>query len=77
MTASDHPYYVCDSRSGEKEGYSTLDQARESLLAWVLLQRQAGEPMIEHEQGQWSDSRVTRWIVNCEGDVIPTNAEAP
>jgi hypothetical protein len=71
MSDSQHPYYLCNSRTGEKQGFSTLDQARESMLSWIFLQRQAGEPMIEHNTGQWSDSRVTRWIADHEGRVVP------
>jgi hypothetical protein len=46
MSDSRHPYYVCDSRSVEKQGFSTLDQALEALLGWVLVQRQAGEAVL-------------------------------
>jgi hypothetical protein len=75
MSDSQHPYYLCDSRTGEKRGFSTLDQAREALVGWILLQRQAGELMIEHDTGQWSDSRVTRWIADHEDRVVPLEAE--
>ena len=70
MSDDQHPYYLCDSRTGVKQGFATLDQAREALLSWILLQRQAGELMIEHDTGQWSDSRITRWIADHEGRVI-------
>jgi hypothetical protein len=70
-----HPYYLCDSRTGEKQGFSTLDQAREALLNWIFLQRQAGEPVIERDTGQWSDSRITRWIVDHEGRVVPLESK--
>jgi hypothetical protein len=26
--------------------------------------------MIEHDTGQWSDSRITRWIIDHEGRVV-------
>jgi hypothetical protein len=67
---SDHPYYLFDSKQGKTQGFSTIDQAREALLAWVLLQRQAGEAVREHDTGQWSDSRVTRWIADAEERVV-------
>jgi hypothetical protein len=70
MSDSRHPYYLWDSRTGEKQGFSTLDQAREALLGWILVQRQAGEAVNEHETGQWSDSRVTRWIADGEDQVV-------
>jgi hypothetical protein len=75
MSDTQHPYYLCDSRAVEKQGFSTLDQAREALLGWILLQRQAGELMIEHDTGQWSDSRVTCWIADHEGRVVPLESE--
>jgi hypothetical protein len=65
-----HPYYVCNSKTGEHEGYSTLDGAREALLSWILLQRQAGEQVIETDTGQWHDSRVTRWIADREDKIV-------
>ena len=67
---SGHPYFVYDSKTGHKQGFSTLDQAREALLAWILLQRSAGETVVEHETGQWSDSRVTRWIANRDDQIV-------
>jgi hypothetical protein len=70
MSDSQHPYYLCDSKTGEKQGFSTLDQAREALLSWILVQRQAGEAVNEHDTGQWSDSRVTRWIADREDQVV-------
>ena len=70
MSESRHPYYMCDSRTGEKQGFSTLDQAREALLGWILAQRQAGEAVNEHDTGQWSDSRVTRWIADQDDQVV-------
>ena len=70
MTVGEHPFYLLDSKHGQMQGFSTLDQAREALLAWILLQRQAGEPVNEHRTGQWSDSRVTRWIADAQGEVI-------
>ena len=70
MTLSEHPYYLVDSKQGKTQGFSTIEQAREALLAWVMLQRQAGETVIEHGTGQWSDSRVTRWIADAEGGVV-------
>jgi hypothetical protein len=70
-----HPYHLFDSRTGEQQGFSTLDQAREALLNWIMLQRQAREPVIEHDTGQWSDSRVTRWIADHEGRVVPLESK--
>jgi hypothetical protein len=67
---SSHPYFVYDSKTGHKEGFSTLDQAREALLAWILLQRKAGEAVVEHQTGQWSDSRVTRWIADRNDQIV-------
>jgi hypothetical protein len=68
---NDHPFYLVDSKQGRTERFSTLDQAREALLSWVLLQRQAGEAVVEHDTGQWSDSRVTRWIADAQDQVMP------
>jgi hypothetical protein len=65
-----HPYYVVDSKTGAQEGYSTLDTAREALLGWILLERQAGETVIEKDTGQWSDSRVTRWIADRDQNIV-------
>ena len=75
VSDSQHPYDLFDSRTGEQQAFSTLDQAREALLSWILLQRQAGEPVIEHDTGQWSDSRVTRWIADHEGRVVPLESK--
>jgi hypothetical protein len=65
-----HPFYLCDSKTGERAGFSTLDSAREALLSWVFLQRQAGETVIEQDTGQWSDSRVTKWIADGDGNIV-------
>jgi hypothetical protein len=65
-----HPYYLRNSKTGERKGYSTLDTAREALLAWVFTQRQAGETVVEQDTGQWSDSRTTMWIANQEDRII-------
>jgi hypothetical protein len=65
-----HPYTLWDSKTGSHEGYSTLDTAREALLAWILLQRQAGETVIETATGQWHDSRVTRWIADRNDKIV-------
>jgi hypothetical protein len=70
MSDSQHPYYLCDSKTGEKQGFSTRDQAREALLSWILIQRQAGEAVNELHTGQWSDSRVTRWIADRADQVV-------
>jgi hypothetical protein len=70
MSDSRHPYYVCDSRTGVKQGFSTLDQAREALLGWILARRQAGDAVNEQDTGQWSDSRVTRWIADQDDRVV-------
>jgi hypothetical protein len=64
------PFYVCDLKTGTRDGFSTLDTAREALLSWILLQRQAGETVVELPDGQWSDSRVTKWLANQDGGVI-------
>ncbi len=68
-----HPYYILDSKTGGHTGYSTLDTAREALLAWIFLQRQAGETVIESDTGQWSDSRVTKWIADREDKIVRLN----
>jgi len=65
-----YPYYLRDSKTGSRQGYSTLDTAREALLAWILLQRQAGENIVEQDTGQWSDSRVTRWITDRDEKIV-------
>ncbi len=75
MNDSQHPYFLYDSRTGEKLGFSTLDQAREALLGWVLMQRQAGETVIEYDTGQWSDSHVTRWIADDDDRVLPLESK--
>ena len=67
---SSHPNFVYNSKTGHKHGFSTLDQAREALLAWILLQRKAGEAVVEHQTGQWSDSRVTRWIADRDDQIV-------
>jgi hypothetical protein len=64
------PFYLCDQKTGDRDGYSTLDTAREALLGWILLQRQAGETVVELPEGQWSDSRVTKWIADREDNVL-------
>jgi 1,2-phenylacetyl-CoA epoxidase catalytic subunit len=70
-SADEHfPFYVCDVKTGSREGFSTLDTAREALLSWVLLQRQAGETVVELPEGQWSDSRVTKWLADENGQVL-------
>lgn len=76
MSDSIHPYYLFDSKTGKSQGFSTLDQAREALLGWILLQRQAGETVVEQKTGQWSDSRVTRWIADRKGDIVPLDTPA-
>jgi hypothetical protein len=65
-----HPYYLRSSKTGDGQGYSTLDTAREALLAWVFAQRQAGETVIEQDNGQWSDSRVTMWIADRDDGIV-------
>jgi hypothetical protein len=65
-----HPFYLCDSKTGGRVGYSTLDTAREALLGWIFKQRQAGERVIEQDTGQWSDSRVTMWIADRDDKVV-------
>jgi hypothetical protein len=70
-TSDEHfPFYVCDVKTGNREGFSTLDTAREALLSWILLQRQAGETVVELPEGQWTDSRVTKWLSDLDGQVI-------
>ena len=75
MSIAEHPYYLVDSKHGKTAGFSTLDQGREALLAWILLQRQAGETVVEQRTGQWSDSRVTRWIADAQGEVVPLESQ--
>jgi hypothetical protein len=65
-----HPYYIVDSKTGIHQGYSTIDTAREALLAWILMQRQAGEVVVEQHTGQWSDSRDTRWIADRDEKIV-------
>ena len=65
------PFIWCDSKHGKTDGFSTSDQAREALLAWILLQRQAGETVVEQRAGQWADARVTRWVADAQGEVMP------
>jgi hypothetical protein len=65
-----YPYYVRNSRTGERKGYSTLDTAREALFSWIFMQRQAGETVVEQGTGQWSDSRVTMWIASRDDAVV-------
>jgi hypothetical protein len=75
MSGGQHPYYLCDSKTGEKQGFSTLDQAREAVLGWILVQRQSGEAVNEHDTGQWSDSRVTRWIADSADQVVRVDSK--
>ena len=72
MAASDEhfPFYLCDVKTANRVGFSTLDTAREALLSWILLQRQAGETVVELPEGHWSDSRVTKWLADHAGRVI-------
>ena len=64
------PYHLWNSRTASHDGYATLESARGALLAWILLQRQAGEVVLETDTGQWHDSRVTRWIADSEDDIV-------
>ena len=45
-----HPYYLRSSKTGDRQGYSTLDTAREALLAWVFAQRQARGKLISADE---------------------------
>lgn len=65
-----HPYYLWNSITGGSEGFSTLDGAREALLRWIFLQRQAGETVVETDTGQWRDSKVSRWITDREEKIV-------
>jgi hypothetical protein len=65
-----HPYHLWDSITGESEGFSTLDSAREALLGWIFLQRQAGETVVETDTGQWHDTRISRWITDREDNIV-------
>jgi hypothetical protein len=65
-----HPYYLRDSTTDDRKGFSTLDTAREALLAWIFLQRQAGETVVERETGEWSDSHTTVWISDCDDKIV-------
>jgi hypothetical protein len=65
-----HPYYLWNSKTGGGEGFSTLDAAREALLGWIFLQRQAGETVVETDTGQWHDSRITRWITDRQDNIL-------
>jgi hypothetical protein len=74
MKAEDgHPYYLRNSVTGARTGYSTLDTAREALLAWIFKQRQAGEVVVEQDTGQWSDSWVTMWIADRDDNIVRLN----
>jgi hypothetical protein len=59
-----------NSITGGSEGFSTLDGAREALLRWIFLQRQAGETVVETDTGQWRDSKVSRWITDREEKIV-------
>jgi hypothetical protein len=65
-----HPYYLRDSNSIDRTGFSTLDSAREALFAWIFMQRQAGETVVEQETGAWSNSRSTMWISDCDDEIV-------
>jgi hypothetical protein len=55
-------YRLFDTKHGERAAFDTLDAARAALRAWIEMQRQAGEQVIEQDGGQWADSRLTVWI---------------
>jgi hypothetical protein len=67
---TDDAYALWDSRTGAQQGFDTLAAARAALQAWVSLQRNAGEPVVEHPTGQWSDSRITTWLADRDGKII-------
>jgi hypothetical protein len=64
------PFYLWDLKTGVSVGYSTLDTAREALLSWISMQRQAGETVIELPEGRWSDSRVTKWLADQDNNIL-------
>ena len=68
--ANSHPYCLWNSRTGEREGFSTLDGARNALREWIALQRQAGEAVVETDTGQWHDSRTSRWVADGGDNII-------
>ena len=47
-----HPYNLWNSITAGSDGFSTLDGAREALLGWIFLQRQAAETVVETDTGQ-------------------------
>jgi hypothetical protein len=65
-----HPYYLRDSTADGRKGFSTLDTAREALLAWIFQQRRAGETVVERETGEWSDSRTAVWISDRDDKIV-------
>jgi hypothetical protein len=34
------------------------------------MQRQAGEIVVEQDSGQWSDSRITKWIADRDDNIV-------
>lgn len=70
MEPADNHYFLWDSKTGNQKGFVSLETARAALFAWISLQRNAGESVVEHETGQWTDSRVTKWIADVQDNII-------
>jgi hypothetical protein len=64
-----------DSRVGKISEFESLEEARTALLAWITKQRNAGEPVSETSDGEWSDSRVTTWIADSNDQVVRIGPE--
>lgn len=65
-----HPYYLRDSTTDGRKGFSTVDTAREALLAWIFQQRRAGETVVERETGEWSDFCNAVWISDRDDKIV-------
>jgi hypothetical protein len=60
--SSDQMYRIIDTKVGVRQSYSSREEALEALRAWIEMQRKAGERVIEQDDGQWKDSRMTVWV---------------
>jgi hypothetical protein len=52
------------------ESVDILDTLKKGRNEVIVAQRQASEAVNEHDTGQWSDSRVTRWIADGADQVV-------
>ena len=64
-------YFLWDSKTHEQKAFASLPDAQVALREWIDRQRSAGEPVVELAAGQWTDSRVTVWIADAAGQIIP------